>query len=52
MASAMITMKSFLNVTATGIITEQYFENLDPALFDIHRMDYLFERYSDEILGL
>ena len=51
-AGAMITVKSFLNVTATGIITEVYFENLDPERFDVHRMDYLFERYSDEILGL
>lgn len=47
-----ITTKSYVNVAATGIITEQYFENPDPALYDTDRLEYLFERYRDDILGL
>lgn len=50
-AQSSLTLKSFLNVASTGIITEQYFENLDPQFYDVKRMEYLFERYSQEILG-
>lgn len=50
-AQSSITMKCFMNVASTGMVTEQYFEDLHPEFFDIDRMDYLFERYSNEILG-
>lgn len=50
-AQSSLTIKSFLNVASTGIITEQYFENLDPQFYDVKRMEYLFERYPQEILG-
>ncbi len=50
--SSNITMKSFINVSAVGIITEQYNENPDPSLYDIDRITYMFERYSDHLLGL
>ena len=48
---AMITIRSFLNVAATGIITERYLENLDPARFDEKKMALLFDRYRDVLLG-
>ncbi len=41
---AMITIRSFLNVAATGIITERYLENLDPSRFDEKKMALLFDR--------
>lgn len=50
-AQSSLCIKSFLNVASTGIITEQYFENLDPEFYDVKRMEYLFERYRSEILG-
>lgn len=48
---AAITMRAFLNITATGIITEQYFENMEPENMDHKRLEYLLERYGDLILG-
>lgn len=48
---AMITIRSFLNVAATGIITERYLENLDPSRFDEKKMALLFDRYKDILLG-
>ena len=48
---AMITIRSFLNVAATGIITERYLENLDPSRFDEKKMALLFDRYKDVLLG-
>lgn len=50
--AADITMKSYVSVAATGIITEQYFENPDPDLYDVARLEYFFERYRSELLGL
>ena len=50
-AQSSMTLKSFLNVASTGIITEQYFETLNPEFYDVKRMEYLFERYPDQILG-
>ncbi|MCI8415897.1 MAG: amidohydrolase family protein [Lachnospiraceae bacterium] len=49
--AAWITMRAFLNITATGIITEQYFENMEPENIDHKRLEYLMERYGDLILG-
>lgn len=50
-AQSSITMKCFMNVASTGMVTEQYFEDLHPEFFDVDRMEYLLERYSSEILG-
>ena len=46
-----ITMKCFMNVASSGMITEQYFEDLHPEFYDIKRMEYLFELYRDYVLG-
>ena len=46
------TIKSFVNVAAMGVSTARYVENLDPAFYDISRLEYLFERYSENLLGL
>ena len=50
-SKALITIRCFLNVAATGIITERYPENLDPARFDEKKMELLFDRYRDVLLG-
>lgn len=49
--NAFITMRAFINITATGIITEQYFENMEPENIDHKRLEYMLERYADLILG-
>ncbi|MBO1721881.1 amidohydrolase family protein [Extibacter sp. GGCC_0201] len=49
---SMIDIKCFLNVTATGIITECYLENLDPDFYNISKIEYLLNRYRDVLLGL
>ena len=50
--SSDITIRSFMNVSSAGIMTEQFTENLEPERFDVKRMMYLFERYPEELLGL
>ncbi len=47
-----ITIKSYIHVGAIGVLTEQYFEDTNPAFYDIPRLEYLFERYADQILGI
>ncbi|MCB6201983.1 amidohydrolase family protein [Extibacter muris] len=49
---SMIDIKCFLNVTATGIITECYLENLNPDLYNISKIEYLLDRYRHALLGL
>ena len=49
---SMIDIRCFLNVAATGIITERYLENLDPSRYDEAKITYLLDRYGDKILGL
>jgi dihydroorotase len=46
------TIKSFINIAAMGVSTRCYVENLDPQFYDISRLEYIFERYSENILGL
>jgi dihydroorotase len=48
---AMITIRNFLNISPTGLVTERFRENFDPAVFDVEKMRYLFELYSEYILG-
>ena len=51
MAQSSITMRCFMNVASGGMVTEEYFENNNPDLFAIKRMEYIFERYAEYILG-
>ena len=50
-ANAMITIRNFINISPVGLSTERFRENLDPAVFDLKKMEYLFELYSEYILG-
>ena len=52
MATSALTIKSYLNISPVGLTTVKYLENYDPAVFDIPKMAYLFERYPEYILGL
>jgi len=47
-----ITAKAYMNISPSGIISGLIPECLDPVKFEIKRMEYLFERYSDYIMGL
>lgn len=47
-----LTVKSFVNVSPIGVTTIRHFENPDPAVWDIARLEYMFERYGDQLLGL
>ena len=47
-----IRIKSFLNISPTGIITRKYHENVDPRFFDLPKTERLFEKYSQNIIGL
>lgn len=46
------TIKSFINVSSVGVITDRYVENPDPEFYDISRLEYIFERYPHQLLGL
>jgi dihydroorotase len=50
--SSEITIKAFLNVSAIGVTTERHTENPDPASWDRERIEYLFDRYPEHLLGL
>ena len=47
-----MTIKSYVNVTAMGVSTRQYVENLAPESYDIPSLEYIFERYARDVLGL
>ncbi len=47
-----ITIKSFVNISPVGVITERHPEEADPAHHDIRKLTYLFERYGSQLLGL
>lgn len=41
-----------LHVSPTGLITERYTENVDPANYDLERLKELFHKYAGRIVGL
>lgn len=47
-----LTMKALVNVASGGMATHKYIENIRPENYDENGLAYLFERYSDYILGL
>lgn len=49
---AALTMKAFVNVASGGLACSQYLENIAPENYDIRRIEYLFEMYSEHIVGL
>lgn len=49
---AITTLKASINVTTGGLAGAGYMEDISPELYDARAMEYLFERYSDYILGL
>ena len=48
---SMISIRCFLNVAATGIITERYMENLAPERFDENKIAGLIDQFGDVIIG-
>ena len=50
--NSVLTIKSFLHVTATGQLTHCVNENPNPELFDRNRLLMLCEKYKGQIIGL
>jgi predicted amidohydrolase len=51
-AGSEMTLKCYMHVAAIGVTTGVYQENPDPALYDRDSIQYLFERFPDDIIGL
>jgi predicted amidohydrolase len=50
--NSLVRIKSFLNVSPTGISTAKYYENCDPQHYDEKKIELLFKKYPDILLGL
>lgn len=51
-ANSLVRIKSFLSVSPTGQATSKYDENQNPKYYDEEKMDFLFKKYPQELLGL
>jgi predicted amidohydrolase len=51
-ANSFVRIKSFLNVSPTGIATNKYDEATDPQYYDEEKIESLFRQYGNELLGL
>lgn len=49
---AITTLKASVNVTTGGLAGAGYMENIDPELYDVRALTYLFDRYRPYIYGL
>lgn len=45
-------IKSYLNVSPTGLATTLYPENVDPKYYDVEKMKALFKRYPEHLVAL
>ncbi|NTW71159.1 MAG: amidohydrolase family protein [Eubacteriaceae bacterium] len=50
--NSLMNIKAYLNVSNSGLITESYYENIDPKYFDRERISYYCKNYIDTIIGL
>ncbi|MDR0576724.1 MAG: metallo-dependent hydrolase [Candidatus Accumulibacter sp.] len=50
--AADITIKSFIHVSAIGVMAERCNESPDPEHYDPDRIEYMFERYPQQLLGI
>ncbi len=50
--NSMVRIKSYLNVSPRGLITAKLDENLDPECFDEEKIQQIFAKYKNELLGL
>lgn len=50
--NSMMNIKCYLNVSNSGLITEDYYENIDPKYFNKEMIKFYTEKYKDTILGL
>uniref|UniRef100_UPI00403F3310 amidohydrolase family protein n=1 Tax=Candidatus Enterococcus willemsii TaxID=1857215 RepID=UPI00403F3310 len=50
--NSFMNLKAYLNISSTGIITERYMENIDPAFYDTEMIKTYFEKYNDTLIGL
>ena len=52
MNDSRVRIKCYINVSPTGISTRKYPENVNPDFYDAERLQILFNKYPDELLGL
>jgi len=50
--NSVVRIKSYLNVSPTGMATATYDENINPKYFEEERIEQLFSTYPGELLGL
>ena len=51
-ANSLVRIKSFLNASPVGLITTKYHEKADPQRFEEDRIQQVFAKYPDNLLGL
>lgn len=51
-ANSMMDIKCYLNVSNTGLVTEDYYENINPNYMNEEMIKYYCEKYQDTIIGL
>jgi predicted amidohydrolase len=51
-ANSMVRIKSFLCVSPTGQVTMKYDENYSPQYYDEEKLELLFKKYPNDLLGL
>lgn len=50
--NSLMNIKAYLNVSNTGLISESYYENINPKYFEKDKIKYYSKKYSDTIIGL
>ncbi|WP_302826387.1 amidohydrolase family protein [Anaerofustis stercorihominis] len=50
--NSMMNIKCYLNVSNSGLITEDYYENIDPKYFNKEMLKFYTKKYKDTIIGL
>ncbi|WP_290770910.1 amidohydrolase family protein [Anaerofustis sp.] len=50
--NSIMNIKCYLNVSNTGLTTEDYFENIDPKYYNKKMIEFLCKKYKDTIIGL
>jgi len=52
MNGSRVRIKCYISVSPTGMSTRKYPENVNPDFYDGERLQILFDKYPDELLGL
>ena len=50
--NSLVRIKSYINVSPTGMVTRKYPENIEPNFYDVDRLHAIFEQYGSIAVGL